>query len=413
MKMKMMSKDMKKKSSFLIYHKQYLNARQIMYADRINSLPPYLFATIDRARQDAIKKGIDVINLSIGDPDMPTPSHIVEAMRKSLGNPARHRYPSYEGMLSFRDAAAKWYKKTMNIDLDPENEVLTLIGSKEGIAHIPLAFLNPGDVSLVPDPAYPVYNIGSILADGKPFKMPLLSGNDFLPDLDRIPSDVAKKAKIMFLNYPNNPASATATTKFFEEVVDFANENDILVIHDNAYSEMTYDGYKAPSFLSTSGAINIGIEMHSLSKTYNMTGWRLGFAVGNRDILAGLGKVKTNVDSGAFEAVQEAGIAALSGPQDCVRDMNLIYKDRRDALIAGLNELGLDVKPPKATFYVWVKVKGKSLDFTKMLLEKSGIVATPGVGFGEYGEGYIRFALTQSVERINEAVERMRKLKIE
>jgi LL-diaminopimelate aminotransferase len=384
-----------------------------MYADRINSLPPYLFATIDRARQDAIKKGVDVINLSIGDPDMPTPSHIVEAMRKSLGNSARHRYPSYEGMLSFRDAAAKWYKKTMNIDLDPENEVLTLIGSKEGIAHIPLAFLNPGDVSLVPDPGYPVYNIGSILADGKPFKMPLLEENDFLPDLDAIPSDVAKQAKIMFLNYPNNPTSATATAKFFEEVVDFANENEVLVIHDNAYSEMTYDGYKAPSFLNTSGAKDIGIEMHSLSKTYNMTGWRLGFAVGNRDILAGLGKVKTNVDSGAFEAVQEAGIAALSGPQYCVHEMNLVYKERRDALITGLNEIGLDVKPPRATFYVWVRVKGKSLDFTKMLLEKTGVVATPGVGFGEYGEGYIRFALTQSVERINELVERMRKLEIE
>ncbi|MBU3968224.1 MAG: LL-diaminopimelate aminotransferase [Euryarchaeota archaeon] len=385
----------------------------MMYADRINSLPPYLFATIDRARQDAIKKGVDVINLSIGDPDMPTPPHIVEAMRRSVGDPARHRYPSYEGMLSFRTAAAKWYKKTMKIDIDPESEVLTLIGSKEGIAHIPLAFLNPGDVSLVPDPGYPVYNIGSILADGKPFKMPLLAENDFLPDLDAIPKDVANKAKIMFLNYPNNPTSATATTKFFEEVVDFAHENDILVIHDNAYSEMTYDGYKAPSFLSTSGAMDIGIEMHSLSKTYNMTGWRLGFAVGNKDILAGLGKVKTNVDSGAFEAVQDAGIAALSGSQDCVRDMNLIYKERRDALITGLNELGMDVKPPKATFYVWVKVKGKSLDFTKMLLEKSGIVATPGVGFGEYGEGYIRFALTQSVERINEAVGRMRKLRIE
>ncbi len=384
-----------------------------MYADRINSLPPYLFATIDRARQDAIKKGVDVINLSIGDPDMPTPSHIVEAMRKSLGNPARHRYPSYEGMLSFRDAAAKWYKKTMNIDLDPENEVLTLIGSKEGIAHIPLAFLNPGDVSLVPDPGYPVYNIGSILADGKPFKMPLLEENDFLPDLDAIPLDVAKKAKIMFLNYPNNPTSATSTAKFFEEVVDFANENEVLVIHDNAYSEMTYDGYKAPSFLNTSGAKEIGIEMHSLSKTYNMTGWRLGFAVGNGDILAGLGKVKTNVDSGAFEAVQEAGIAALSGPQDCVHEMKQVYKERRDALITGLNELGLEVKPPRATFYVWVRVKGKSLDFTKMLLEKIGVVATPGVGFGEYGEGYIRFALTQSVERINELVERMRKLEIE
>ena len=315
----------------------------VTYAERINSLPPYLFAAIDRAKTEAIKKGIDVINLSIGDPDLPTPPHIVEAMKKALNNPAHHRYPSYEGMLSFRTAAAKWYKKTMNVDLNPEDEVLTLIGSKEGIAHIPLAFLNPQDTSLVPDPAYPVYNIGSILADGKPYKMPLLAENGFLPDLEAIPKDIAGKAKLMFLNYPNNPTSAVASLKFFEEVVDFANENGILVIHDNAYSEMTYDGYKAPSFLSISGAKDIGIEVHSLSKTYNMTGWRIGFAVGNRNILGGLGKVKTNVDSGAFEAVQEAGIAALSGSQDCVREMNRTYKERRDALLTGLKEIGLSV----------------------------------------------------------------------
>jgi len=384
----------------------------ITYADRINSLPPYLFAAIDKAKAQIIKKGVDVINLGIGDPDMPTPPHIVEAMKKSLDNSARHRYPSYEGMLSFRNAAAQWYRKTMNVTLDPEDEVLTLIGSKEGIAHIPLAFLNPGDVSLVPDPGYPVYNIGSILASAKPFKMPLLAENEFLPDLDAIPKDIAKKAKLMFLNYPNNPTSAIASLKFFEEVVDYANENEIIVVHDDAYSEMTFDGYKAPSFLNVSGAKEVGIEMHSLSKTYNMTGWRLGFAVGNREILAGLGKVKTNVDSGAFESIQEAGIAALTGPQDCVRDMNKIYRERRDALLSGLMELGLDVKPPKATFYVWVHVNGKASDFSTMLLEKAGIVATPGNGFGEYGEGYVRFALTQPVERIKEAVERMRKLDI-
>jgi LL-diaminopimelate aminotransferase len=384
----------------------------ITYADRINSLPPYLFAAIDKAKAQVIQKGVDVINLGIGDPDMPTPLHIVEAMKKSLDNSARHRYPSYEGMPSFRNAAAQWYRRTMNVTLNPEDEVLTLIGSKEGIAHIPLAFLNPGDVSLVPDPGYPVYNIGSILASAKPFKMPLLAQNEFLPDLDAIPKDIAKKAKLMFLNYPNNPTSATASLKFFEEVVDYANENDILVVHDDAYSEMTFDGYKAPSFLNASGAKDVGIEMHSLSKTYNMTGWRLGFAVGNREILAGLGKVKTNVDSGAFESIQEAGIAALTGPQDCVRDMNKIYRERRDALLTGLRGLGLDVKPPKATFYVWAHVNGKASDFSTMLLEKAGIVATPGNGFGEYGEGYVRFALTQSVERINEAVERMRKLDI-
>ncbi len=384
----------------------------VTYADRINSLPPYLFASIDKARAEAVRKGVDVINLSIGDPDLPTPPHIVEAMKKSLDNPARHRYPSYEGMLSFRKAAAAWYKKTLNVDLDPENEVLTLIGSKEGIAHIPLAFLNPGDISLVPDPGYPVYNIGSILANGKPHKMPLLSENDFLPDLEAIPADIAKKAKLMYINYPNNPTSATAPVSFFEEVVDFANENEITVIHDNAYSEMTFDGYKAPSFLNVSGAKDVGIEVHSLSKTYNMTGWRLGFAVGNSDILAGLGKVKTNVDSGAFEAVQEAGIAALTGSQDCVHETNLIYRERRDALLVGLKSLGLSVKPPKATFYVWVHVDSSSSAFAKMLLEKAGIVATPGVGFGGAGEGYVRFALTQPVERINEAVERMRKLDI-
>jgi len=384
----------------------------IMYADRINSLPPYLFAAIDKAKARIIEKGVDVINLGIGDPDMPTPPHIVEAMKKSLDNPDRHKYPSYEGMLSFRKAAADWYRRTMNVDLDPQDEVLTLIGSKEGIAHIPLAFLNPGDVSLVPDPGYPVYNIGSILASARPFKMPLLAPNEFLPDLDAIPKDIARKAKLMFLNYPNNPTSATATIKFFEEVVDYASENEIIVVHDNAYSEMTYDGYKAPSFLNARGAKDVGIEMHSLSKTYNMTGWRIGFAAGNRDILTGLGKVKTNVDSGAFESIQEAGIEALSGPQDCVRDMNKIYKERRDALLTGLRELGLEVKPPKATFYVWAHVNGPASDFSKMLLEKAGIVATPGIGFGEYGEGYVRFALTQSVDRINEAVERMLKLDI-
>lgn len=382
----------------------------VTYAGRINSLPPYLFAAIDRAKAESIKKGVDVINLSIGDPDMPTPPHIVEAMKKALDNPAHHRYPSYEGMLSFRAAAAKWYKKTMNVDLNPENEVLTLIGSKEGIAHIPLAFLNPGDISLVPDPAYPVYNIGSILADGKPFKMPLRAENDFLPDLDSIPSNIVKKAKLMFINYPNNPTSAIASLKFFEKVIDFANENDIIIIHDNAYSEMTFNGYRAPSFLNASGAKEVGIEVHSLSKTYNMTGWRIGFAVGNKDILGGLGKVKTNVDSGAFGAVQEAGIAALLGSQECVRETNRIYKERRDALLVGLKELGLPVKTPKATFYVWAHVNGSSSDFARTLLEKAGIVATPGIGFGKYGEGYVRFALTQPVDRINEAVERMRKL---
>lgn len=384
-----------------------------MYADRINSLPPYLFAEIDRAKRAARERGIDLIDLGIGDPDQPTPPHIVKAMQDAVRNPGYHRYPSYEGMPRFRSAAADWYRKTMGVRLDPANEVIALIGSKEGIAHAPLAFLNPGDTSLVPDPAYPVYKIGTILAGGKPYIMPLLEENGFLPDIDAIPGDVAEDAKIMYINYPNNPTSACADSAFFREVVDFANEHDIMVFHDNAYSELAFDGYRAPSFLGVSGAKDIGIEFHSLSKTYNMTGWRIGFAVGNADIIGGLGKVKTNVDSGAFEAVQEAGIAALTGPQDCIGEMRTLYESRRDALLSGLEDIGLGVTVPKATFYVWARLPDgyDSLRFSARLLEEAGVVATPGVGFGEHGEGYVRFALTQSVERTEEAVERMRKLK--
>ncbi|KAF5423749.1 MAG: LL-diaminopimelate aminotransferase, partial [Candidatus Methanocomedens sp.] len=367
-----------------------------MYSERINNLPPYLFAAIDKAKARAIEKGVDVIDLGVGDPDMPTPDNIIQALYRSAQNPNRHKYPSYTGMLSFREAAAKWYKEHLGIELDPVSQVLTLVGSKEGIAHIPLAFINPGEIALIPDPAYPVYKIGTLFADGKPFIMPLLEENGFLPDLDAIPKDVAKLAKLMFLNYPNNPTSAIAPDTFFEDVIEFAKENEVIIVHDNAYSEMTFDGYKAPSFLKFDGAMDVGIEMHSLSKTYNMTGWRIGFAVGNAEILDGLGKVKTNVDSGAFEAVQEAGIEAMQGPQQCISDMNKLYTQRRDALMVGLKELGIDVKPPKATFYIWAPVPEghDSMGLSKILLEEAGIVATPGVGFGDYGEGYVRFSLT-------------------
>ncbi len=385
-----------------------------MYADRINSLPPYLFATIDAAKTKIVAKGVDVIDLGVGDPDQPTPVHVVESMCDAVRDPKTHSYPSYTGMFEFREAAANWCKTSKGIDIDPASETLTMIGSKEGVAHIPLAFINPGDVALIPDPAYPVYKIGTQFAGGVPHIMPLLEENNFLPDLDAIPGDVAAKAKLMFLNYPNNPTSATAGLKFFEEVVDFARENDVVVVHDNAYCEMVFDGYKAPSFLNVDGAMDVGIELYSLSKTYNMTGWRLAFAVGNRDIISGAGKVKSNIDSGAFDAIQIAGITALSSSQQCVADINTIYAGRRDALLKGLNAIGLDVKPPKATFYIWAPVPAgyDSMGFSKFLLEDVGIVATPGVGFGDYGEGYIRFALTQSVGRINEAVERMEKLKI-
>jgi len=383
-----------------------------MYSDRINALPPYLFATIDEAKAKVKEKGVDVIDLGVGDPDQPTHQHIVDSMCEAVRDPSTHRYPSYSGMPAFREAAARWCKETKGIDIDPATEALTMIGSKEGVAHIPLAFLNPGDVALVPDPAYPVYKIGTQFAGGVPHIMPLLEENDFLPDLDSIPKDVLEKTKLMFMNYPNNPTSATASLKFFEEVVDFAKENDIVIVHDNAYSDMVYDGYEAPSFLSVDGAMDVGVEFYSLSKTYNMTGWRIAFAVGNKDIITGFGKVKSNIDSGAFEAVQKAGITALDSSQQCVTDMNSVYKQRRDALLKGLDAMGLDVNPPKATFYVWARVPEKysSIDFSSLLLEEAGIVATPGVGFGDYGEGYIRFALTQTVERIEEAVGRMEKL---
>jgi LL-diaminopimelate aminotransferase len=385
-----------------------------MYSDRINALPPYLFAAIDDARDEMIAAGVDVIDLGVGDPDLPTPQHIVEALQDAVCDPMTHHYPSYAGMPEFRKAAAEWCKKYKGIELDPATEVLSLIGSKEAVAHIPIAFVNPGDVVLYTDPGYPVYKIGTLFAGGEPYPLPLKADNNFLPDLDSIPEDILKKAKIFFFNYPNNPTAATADLEFFDKVVEFCKKYNIIAVHDNAYSQMTYDGYVSPSFLTVKGAMDIGIELYSHSKTYNMTGWRLGFAVGNEDLIKGLGKVKSNIDSGVFDAIQIAGIAALRSSQTCVEETNKIYEERRDALIEGLTAVGLKVKPPKATFYVWASVpKGfTSIGFAKLLLEEAGIVATPGVGFGEAGEGYVRFALTKPVDRIKEAVERMKKLQI-
>ncbi len=381
-------------------------------ASRIAQLPPYLFKEIDRLKAEVAAKGVDVINLGVGDPDLPTPDFIIDALDRAARKPENHQYPSYSGMGQFRAVAAKWCKKRFNLDLDPATEVVTLIGSKEGIAHFPLAFLNPGDVALVPTPAYPVYHSGTLFADGVSHFMPLTKENNFLPDLNAIPEEVAKKAKIMFLNYPNNPTGATADADFFEQVVAFAKAYDIIVAHDAAYSEMGFDGYRPMSFLEIPGARAVGVEFHSLSKTFNMTGWRLGFAIGNEEILEGLGQVKANIDSGAFNAVQEAGIAALESDQSCVAAMQKIYQERRDVLIAGLQSLGLNPAPAKATFYVWCPTpKGlTSAAFTALLLKECGIVTTPGSGFGEPGEGYVRFALTVGKERMAEAIERMKKL---
>ncbi len=381
-----------------------------MYAKRISSLPPYLFAEIDERKREARKKGIDVIDLSIGDPDLPTPPHVVEAVCNAAKDPSNHRYPSYDGMLTFREAVAAWYKRKKHVSLDAEDEVLTLIGSKEGIAHSAFAFLNHGDVALIPDPAYPVYGNATILANGIPHLVPLTEENEFKPNLESIDKEVTRKAKIMFLNYPNNPTAATVEKSFFKEIVDFAREHDIIILHDNPYSELTFDGYEAPSFMAVDGAKEAGIEFNSLSKTYNMTGWRIGFAVGNPEILKGLRLVKTNVDSGAFQAVQIAGIAALTGPQGGIKTNVETYRERRDILIDGLRSAGMEVRKPRATFYLWVEVPStfSSIRFSMFLLERTGVVVTPGVGFGENGEGFVRFSLCVNAERIKEACERLK-----
>ena len=379
-------------------------------AERLKKLPPYLFKEIDRKKAEVRARGVDIIDLGIGDPDLPTPPHIIEALKKAAEDPATHRYPSYSGMGDFKEAVAKWYQERFGVELDPDTEVISLIGSKEGIAHFPLAFVNPGDVALVPAPAYPVYHIATMFAGGESYFMPLLSENRFLPDLNAIPDKITSRARIMFINYPNNPTSAVADLGFFRKVVEFARDNNILVCHDAAYTEMAFDGYRPPSFLAADGAKEVGIEFHSLSKTYNMTGWRIGFAVGNREAIDGLGAIKSNIDSGVFQAVQMAGIEAIRGDQSCVRDMVQVYSRRRDLMVKGLQDVGFEVESPRATFYLWIKVPEgyTSSELTERLLEDAGLVVTPGNGFGEPGEGYFRIALTQKRERLAEAVQRLK-----
>jgi len=381
-------------------------------ADRIRNLPPYLFAAVDQLKQKAQSKGIDLINLGIGDPDLPTPESIIRRLQRAAENPANHQYPSYDGMFAFRQAAAEWYRRRFGVPLDPSSEVLTLIGSKEGIGHAPLAFLNPGDVALIPDPGYPVYHAGTLFAGGRSHWLPLKRENHFLPDLDRVPKSILKRARLLFINYPNNPTSATAGPEFFAKVVRFARRHGLVVCHDNAYSEIYFDGARPMSFLEVDGAKEVGIEFHSLSKTFNMTGWRIGFAVGNSRILAALGKVKSNLDSGVFQAVQEAGIEALNLKDSITDEIRKVYQERRDTLISGLLGLGLKVDPPSATFYVWVGVPKRftAMKFTMHLLDRAGIVTTPGSGFGKSGQGYIRMALTVPNDRLMEAVSRMERL---
>lgn len=379
-------------------------------AERIKKIPPYLFAQIDKKIAELKKKGVDIINLGVGDPDLPTPPHIVKALERAANDPECHRYPAYEGSLEFREAVATYYKRRFGVELDPESEVMALIGSKEGIAHIFFAFIDPGDYALIPDPGYPVYKTATLFAGGIPYPMPLLKENNFLPDFSKIDTEVAKKAKLMFLCYPNNPTAAVANEKFFEEAVEFAKTYDIIICHDSAYVDITFDGYKAPSLLSVKGAMDIGVEFGSLSKPYRMTGWRIGYAVGNKDIISALGIIKTNIDSGQFTAIQKAGIEALLGPQDSVNEMLSVFEKRRNLVIETLKGIGLEVEPPKGTFYVWVPVPEgyTSQSFAEMLIEKAAVVVTPGVGYGDYGEGYVRISLTTPDERLKEAMRRIK-----
>lgn len=379
-------------------------------SSRLDKIPPYLFAEIDRKIAEARAKGIDIISLGIGDPDTPTIPNIVEAMHSAIDNPKNHDYPPYDGTAAFKTASAEWMKKRFGVELDSKTEILANIGSKESIAHVFLAFVDAGDYTLVPDPGYPVYQNGTILAGGTPYIMPLKTENDFIPDLDAIPEDVAQKAKLMFLNYPNNPTGATATLEFFEKAVAFAKKYDILLCHDQAYCEMTYDGYVAPSILEVEGAKDIAIEFFSHSKSYNMTGWRVGFVCGNAQAIKALGTIKNNIDSGVFKAIQDAAVEAYNTPSEKIQALNDMYKSRKEIMENGLKELGWNIKPSKATFYLWLPVpKGyTSAEFVTVMLEKAGVVVPPGNGYGKHGEGYFRIALTVPDARLKEALQRMK-----
>jgi LL-diaminopimelate aminotransferase len=367
------------------------------FANRLHQLPPYLFARIDQIKQEELKKGRTLINLGIGDPDLPTPDFIIDRLNKAAKNPKNHQYPSYAGMIDFRKAIAAWYHRRFDVSLNPENEVLALIGSKEGIAHIPLAFINPGEAALIPNPGYPVYHSATLFAGGIPLHFALEEKNDFLPDLGELERLLksAPKTRLLFLNYPNNPTAAIASLDFFKEVVAFAKKHELIVCHDNAYSEIYFDHKKQPSFLQTPGAKEIGCEFHSLSKTFNMTGWRVGFVVGHSKIIEGLTQVKTNIDSGIFNACQEAGITALEQGESFCTQLREIYAKRRALLIPALNAIGLHCTPPLATFYAWARLPPNvsSETFVLNLIQSTGIVSTPGSGFGHQGEGYVRFTL--------------------
>ncbi|NLW36669.1 LL-diaminopimelate aminotransferase [Syntrophorhabdus aromaticivorans] len=380
-------------------------------ATRIEDLPPYLFLDISRKIEQQRAKGVKIISFGIGDPDLPTPRHVVDRIREAAQEPANHRYPETDGLPALRESISDWYKKRFGVTLDPAKEVLPLIGSKEGIGHMSFCLINPGDIALVPTPGYPVYSVSTILAGGVPYYLPLLENNNFLPDLASIPDEIIERAKVLWLNYPNNPTGAVVDLDFFRQVVKFANRHDIIVCHDAPYTEVAFDGYQPPSFLEADGAKAVGVEFHTLSKTYNMTGWRVGMAVGNSSLIDALTRIKSNLDSGIPQAIQYAAIRALEGPRDCIDDHNAVYQRRRDLIIDSLSRMGFEVKPPKASLYIWTKLPSgeSSASFAARLIEDTGVVVTPGIGYGEGGEGYIRFSLTISDSDLIEGLNRLEK----
>jgi len=381
-------------------------------SERVKQIPPYAFAEIKQEKEKLIAQGIDVIDLGMGDPDLPTHKHIVDKMKETLDDSANFKYPNPLGLLEYRQAVAHFYKKQYGIELDPETEVLTLIGSKEGTAHLVPALVDPGDYMLVPDPAYPVYEKATLLANGKYYKLPLLEKNNYLPQLSDVPKDVLEKTRLMFLNYPNNPTTACVDVKFFQEVCEFAKENNIVVAHDSAYNMVTYDHYKAPSILEANNARDVAVEIGTLSKTFNMTGFRIGYIVGNAKVIKSLAVLKGNVDTGQFMPIQKAATHALLGDYSCIDEYNEIYKERLTTVIEAWKSIGIDVEMPKSTYFVWAKVPegNTSAEFAKFLLEKAGVVVTPGSIFGEYGESYFRIAVAVNTDRLKEAVERIKKV---
>jgi len=378
-------------------------------AKRIKNLPPYLFVDINRRIAEKRAMGEDIISFAIGDPDIPTPTHIIEYMCQAAHDPVNHRYPETNGLPELRQTIAEWYERRFGVILDPDKEVLPLIGSKEGIGHIALCFIEPGDLALIPDPGYPVYSMSTIIAGGEPYYMPLKEENNFLPDFNTIPDEIASKAKLMWLNYPNNPTGATADVDFFKKAVQFTHKHELAICHDAPYTEVSFEGYKPPSFMQTPGAKEVGVEFHSFSKTYHMTGWRIGMAVGNANMINALFRIKSNLDSGIPQAIQQAAIEAMRGSQDHIIEHNAILQRRRDKLVAVLGKIGIEARTPKATFYIWARVpKGySSIDFTKKLIDEIGIAVTPGIGYGKEGEGYIRFSLTLTDARLQEGIKRL------